>query len=403
MKTTNKKWITLAMLGGVLLHAPARLSAQSDSAAAAQEVNSPNGGSDKFMLAGEAFTLWNSTKINGMNGVPSVSTNSFGSDPLGLMLMPLVKLSDRLFLDAQVEVDAIPTPGGGATASLNEAIIYYRLAPCAYIFAGNFQPRGGLFEGILDDFTNRFGTDPVGMGIASQTQSGIGIQGGVQTGMSKINYQLYVANGPQLVVDSTGASNGQLNYGNYTDNNKNKCIGGSLGFLPFSSSELEIGVSGEYTPKTGDAGSGLENINNYSMSAYLNYFHVFNPLMIRLQGQYEMSQTQSFALHSPVVTDSVIVPSFTNQTTGWYGGITFRLSGSKHKFLQNLELGGRYGQLTLPQDVNCLWTQKPISQATVCLTYWFTWKTPINIAYDMYTQSGAPNQSVFTVRGMWFF
>lgn len=401
MKTTTK-WIALALVGGVSFGTPATLSAQSDSAAAAQEVNSPKGGTDRVLLAGEAFTLWQSNHINAFNGAPSVSNNSFGADPLGLMLMPLVKINDRLFLDAQIEVDANPAPGGGASASLNEAIIYYRVAPAAYLFAGNFQPRGGLYEGILDDFTNRFGTDPIGMGIASGGQSGIGLQGGFQAGTTKFNYQIYAANGPQLIVDSSGASNSQVFYDNYTDNNKNKAFGGSLGFLPLANSELEIGVSGQYTPKTGDAGSGLESINNTCFAAYLNYFHVFNPLMIRIQGQYEMNQTQSFSLKAPG-SDSVIVPSFTNQTTGWYGGLTLRLSGSQNKFLSNLELAGRMGQLTVPQDVNCMWTQKPINQTTVCLTYWFTWKTPINIAYDIYTQSGSPTQSTVTVRGMWFF
>lgn len=401
---TSTKWIALALLGGVVLGTPATLSAQSDSAAAAQEVNSPNGGSDKLLLAGEAFTLWQSNTTEAYKGMKSVTTNSFGADPLGLMLMPLVKINDRLFLDAQVEVDANQGigAGGSASASLNEAIIYYRLASGAYLFTGYVPIRTGLYEGILDDFTNRFGTDPVGMGIAAATQPALGIQGGLQTGTAKINYQLYIANGPRLLVDSTGATNGQLDYGNFTDNNKNKAIGGSLGFLPFSNSELEIGVSGQYTPKTGDAGSGLESINNTCFAAYLNYYHVFNPLMIRIQGQYEMNQVQSYSLKAPG-SDSVIVPSFTNQTTGWYGGLTLRLSGSQNKFMQNLELGGRMGQLTLPQDANCMWTQKPINQTTVCLTYWFTWKTPINIAYDIYTQSGSATQTAITVRGMWFF
>ena len=398
-------FLTFFAAGAMCLLRPGQCYAQADSASAVKEVNSPNGGAEKFLLAGEATTLWQSNTTQAYQGMKSVTTNSFGADPLGLMLMPLVKISDRLFLDAQIAVTANQGlgAGGSASAGLNEAIIYYRLAPGAYLFTGFVPIRTGLYEGILDDFTNRFGTDPVGMGIVAAPQPAVGIQGGLQTGTAKINYQLYVANGPRLLVDSTGAANGQLDYGNFTDNNQNKAIGGSIGFLPLSNSNLEIGISGQYTPKTGDAGSNLESINNTAIAAYLNYYHVFNPLMVRLQGQYEESQTQSFALYTDNTDTSVLVPSFNNKTTGWYGGITFRLSGSQNKFLSNLELGARIGQLTLPQDTLCLWTQKPVNQTTICLTYWITWKTPINIAYDIYTQNGSSTQTALIVRGMWFF
>ena len=403
MKTKMTNVFVAMIAGGMLMVPSVALRAQTDSGAMAQPavVNSPQGGTDRVLLAGEAFTLWQSNHVSAFGGAPAQGANSFGADPLGLMLMPLVKINDRLFLDAQVEVDANPDPGGGGSASLNEAIIYYKVARNVYLFAGNFQPRFGLYEGILDDFTNRYGTDPVGMGIGANTESGIGIQGGVQVGYSKLNYQLYVVNGPQLIVDSSGAGNGMLIYDNYTDNNKNKAVGGSLGFLPFSNSSLEVGISGQYTPKTGDAGSAFENISSNSIAAYLNYFHTINPIMIRLQGQYEYTQTQNFNLYTDNSDTSTLFPSFDNKISGWYAGITLRPSGSHSVFLSNLELGGRIGALTPPKDA--MWGGEPVNQTTICLTYWFTWKTPLNIAYDIYTQNGAPTQTALTVRGMWFF
>src|SRR5579863_8422862 len=83
-------------------------------------VNSPQGGAEKMLLAGEVSTLWQNNKTVGQP-----ATNTFGAAPLGLMLMPLIKITDRLFLDVQAAVTANPAPGGGANASLNEAIIYY--------------------------------------------------------------------------------------------------------------------------------------------------------------------------------------------------------------------------------------------------------------------------------------
>ncbi|MGP8215990.1 MAG: hypothetical protein ACLQQ4_10535 [Bacteroidia bacterium] len=393
-----KKLIAIGVLAAGLLIIPlAGLRAQSDTGAVIP--NKAQGGAEKFLLAGEIFTTWQNNHIVG-----TPATNSFGTDPdypTGLMLMPLVKLTNRLFIDVQIGVSANLAPGGGASVSLNEAIIYYHLASGLNVFAGNFQPRSGLYEGILDDFTNRYGSVPVGMGIGVATESGVGIQGGLQAGYSKLLYQLYVANGAQLIVDSTGATNGQLTYANYIDNNTNKAIGGEIGFLPFSNSSLEVGVSGQYTPKTGDAGTSFENISSTSYAAYLNYYQVFNPVMVRVQGQYEYTQTQNFNLYTNTSDTALLVPKFNNVMSGWYLGATFRLSGAESQFLSNLELGARLGNLTLPADA--MWGGKPINQTTICLTYWLTWKAPLNIAYDIYTQSGSPAQTAITVRGMWFF
>ncbi|HXB12898.1 MAG TPA: hypothetical protein VNZ45_13005, partial [Bacteroidia bacterium] len=358
----NYRALAVTLIAGLVLGSSMvmNLYAQTDSTGTPIP-NKAKGGGEKFLLAGEVFTMWTSNKVNGFP-----TTNSFGSDPLGLMLMPLVKLSDKLFLDVQVAVAANPGPGGGASASLNEAIIYYRLAPAAYIFAGNFQPRWGLYEGILDDFTNRYCSNPIGMGIGAATESGIGIQGGFQAGYSKFSYQVYAANGPQLIVDSSGATNGQLDYGNYTDNNTNKTIGGSLGYLPFSNSSLEIGVSGQYTPKTGAAYTAFENISSMSFAAHLNYYHVFSPIMLRLQGQYEYTKTDNFNLYTNSSDTALLFPKFDNVQSGWYAGLTLRLSGASSPFLSNLELGGRLSQLTLPAEA--LWGGKPMIQATICLT-----------------------------------
>jgi hypothetical protein len=333
---TRKRIILLTCIGLLSAGIANRIQAQADTTAPIP--NKAKGGAEKMLLAGEVSYLYQSNVQKAFNGIPAIKTNSFGSDPLGLMLMPLVKLTDRLFLDVQVAVSANPGVGlgGGASASLNEAIIYYHVANGVNVFAGNFQPRTGLYEGIMDDFTNRYCTTPVGMGISAGTESGVGIQGGFQCGYSKLLYQVYVANGPRLTVDSTGATNGQLDYSNYTDNNQGKAIGGEIGLLPFSNSSLELGISGQYTPTTGDAGSPLENISNTTFAGYLNYYHTFSPIMVRLQGQYEYTKTDGYNLYTNTSDTAILVPKFTNQLSGWYGGITFRLSGSSSPFLSNL-------------------------------------------------------------------
>jgi hypothetical protein len=211
---------------------------------------------------------------------------------MGLMLMPLIKLNDKLFIDVQVQVGVNSSQGllnsssgaSGAGVALNEAIIYYRLTPCVNVFAGNFQPRSGIYEGILDDFTNRYATKPVGMNIGVATETGVGIQGGIQCGYSKLLYQLYTANGPQLQIDSAGMTTGTVSYGNYSVNNNNKAIGGEIGFLPFPNSSLEIGVSGQYKQKTGDAGSPFENTSNTVFDRVFELLPYFQPANGKVTG-----------------------------------------------------------------------------------------------------------------------
>jgi hypothetical protein len=376
--------------------------------------NKARSSSTKFLLAGKATTSWTNT-ITQMPGSPDSKMHTFFPD--GLMLMPLVKLNNRLFLDAQVELTANGA-GGGATMNLNELIVYYRVAPALSIFAGNFSPKYGLFIGTLDDFTNRFTTDPIGMARGPQTQTGVGIQGGFQAGYSKFNYQFYLSNGPQYIMDSTGATHGMLDYGNYTDNNRNKAIGGSIGFLPLPNSSLQIDVSGQYTAKTGADGTPYENISSTSWAVDVNYFKVFNPIMIRVLAEYNTTTTDDYNLYTNSADTATLFPKFKNQHSGWYAGATIRASGAKSQFLSGLELGFRVGGYNPPKydvaqytpatpTVGPLmispWGENPEMQTTLCLTYWFTYKTPLSFAYDVLKQTDGPNITTYSARFIYFF
>ncbi len=398
---TKIKTIALSML--LMISSSVIIKAQDST-----QVEPPNkakGGATKFLLTGKAQVSWTQTQTQG-----SPTTHSFFPD--AFMLMPLVKLNDKFFLDGQIEVDPNPT-GGGASINLNELIIYYRALPGLSIFAGNFSPKYGLYMGVLDDFTNRYCTDPIGMARGPQTQTGVGIQGGLQAGTTKFNYQLYISNGPQLIVDSTTTGNGnltgQLDYGNYTDNNKNKAIGGSIGFLPLSNSNLQIDVSGQYAGKIGNTGTPFEKLSSYSWAADLNYYHLFSPIMVRVLAEYNSTTTQNYNYTWKSDSTTLLIPKFNNTLSGWFAGATIRAASSRNIFLSSLELGGRIGAYTPPKyeaastPLISPWGENPETQTTVCLTYWFTWKTPLNIAYDVLKTKNGPTVTALTARLIYFF
>ena len=348
-------------------------------------------GTKKFFMPGAAVAMYQN---NNTSGSPAIGKFM----PVNLALFPLVKASERLFLDAGINFSV--NPDGSVTPELIELIAYYRINHWMSAFAGNFSPHYGVYLGILDDYTNRFGVGvpPVGMGHGLQNENGVGIQGGVQAGYSKFTYQLYMANGPQLTIDSTtvGATNqsGKLDYGTILNNNKGKSVGWHIGYLPFSNSSLELTFSGEYAGKTGPVSSSYENVSALSWAVGLNYYHLFNPLMVRVIAEYDKIQVGNANYYNPDTSLKNHSYTFTNAQNGWFAGATLRAAGSRRSFLKNLELGGRLGAYTPP--TGALWGSTPISQTTVSLTEYVKWDIPVTLEYDILTQSGAPKQNILS-------
>ena len=283
---------------------------------------------------------------------------------------------------------------------MNELIFYYKVNPYINAFFGFFNPRFGLYNGILDDFTNRYGTAAVGLSLATGGTTGAGIQGGIQTGLSKINYQLYVCNGPALNGDTAASNKADGTVGYSFDNNNNTLgYGGNFGWLPFQNSCLEVDVSALYKPKVGDAGSIYQHVSYEAYSANLNYYHVFSPWIVRAQAEWNTSTLSSFNNAANPMYD--LNPGYSNQLSAWYAGASFRFIGAPNKFIRQLELGGRVGAYNPPTQAS--WGGAQVTQTTLCLTYWNTYKAPYNLSWDHFTTNGVNNLNVFTFRTIYVF
>jgi len=379
------------MLTGMLIFPAINSIAQTDTASH-PVVNSPNGGSQKVLFPGAAISQYQYTQVQGSKGFGSFS-------PLTLFAIPLIKVNDNLFLDFAADLSV--NSDGSATPGFDELVVYYRLTPWLYIYGGSFNPRYGIYNGWLDDFTNRFGTgvSPVGMGYGAENADGIGIEGAFQAGYSKIYYQLYTSNGPQVVIDSLtplsqGNLSGQMNQSSIIDNNRNKNVGWCIGYLPFSNSNLEVNFSGAYTPQTGNTGTAYQNINNLVWAVGLNYYHLFSPIMIRAIGEYDGIQTSKFNYPIQQTDSTFTTYTYNNKYDGWFYGMTVRAAGSKNKWIKNFELAARIGALNPPSDAP--WGGSSINQTTVTLTYYLNWDIPLSFEYDVLTQNGAPTQKIFS-------
>src|SRR6185295_18732375 len=155
--------------------------------------------------------------------------------------------------------------------------------PYLILHGGRFLPKFGAYRGKLGEaFINRFSSDPVGFGdggIGTMDEEGVGAQGGIPLGASKMNYDLWVSDGPQLLTGADDPSSaGQFDYEAYIDNNKNKAIGGRIGLLPFSNSCMEIGFSDENASETGTQWTDLQKVGVNMMAVDANFFHKITPL-----------------------------------------------------------------------------------------------------------------------------
>ncbi len=295
----------------------------------------------------------------------------------------LWKLSDKLFVEAEVEVE---TGGGSPDIGLEYVNMCYMVCPYLIIHGGRFLPQFGMYRGRLGEaFINRFATNPVGFGdggIGTRDEVGIGAQGSLPLGSAKMNYSVWVSDGPQLLTGvNDPAETGQFDYEAYTDNNKNKAIGGRIGFLPFSNSCMEIGFSDENAAKTGDQYSAFQNVGVNMMAVDVNFFHSIAPLKstFRIVGEWK-SQNVDKATYP--FGDSTA--TFENKSSTWYGAASLRPSSVDNKFLRNLEVAFRYSSFMRPKDAP--WGGSDLTQTAVALNYWLKWNCVFKIMYQQQSE-----------------
>jgi hypothetical protein len=165
-------------------------------------------------------------------------------------LSPLIlwQLNDHLLVEAAMDIDidsapdANDDPTSSTTLNLTQANISYIVND--YLLVG-----GGEFVVPFDQYHNHFDPpwidklpdDPLAFdAITPDSEVGLFARGAVPISTSKLTYDVYVTNGPQLVINDPAAA-GTVTYNDFTDQNNNKAVGGRIGFLPLPN--IEMGYS----------------------------------------------------------------------------------------------------------------------------------------------------------------
>jgi hypothetical protein len=342
------------------------LNAQSigDTTAATTVMPPAKYGSNNFAVFGNAEMIYFKDKNNSQFGAVNFK-------PIFLW-----KISDKLFVEAEPEFE---TGGGSLDIGLEYANMVYIVNPYLTLHAGRFLPKFGAYRGRMGEgFINRFSTAPVGFGdggIGAMNEVGVGAQGGFGVGDSKINYELYVSNGPQILSDP--ANTGQFEYEAYIGNNNSKAVGGRIGILPLTNSSLEIAYSFQTKSKTGEAGTPYENVGVTMQAVDLNYWGHLLAIKsdIRIIAEWKHQKVDNAVYYK---ADSTTF-TFNNNPSAYYIAASIRPAHLQSNFLRNLELAGRYSEFMRPNDAP--WGGKT-NQFALSLDYWLKWNTVLKLTYQ---------------------
>lgn len=256
----------------------------------------------------------------------------------------------------------------GTSIGVNWGNISYFAAPGLIIHAGYFVLPFGMYnKRMAAGWIDKLATDPKGIQL-SGSDFGIGVSGGVPLGNMKLNYDLSLTNGMQLLSD------GELQAAGVTDNNTGKTVTGRLGLLPFSNSSLEIGLSA-LSGDVGDAGSKFNTAHSTMYSADLSFVKNFNPFLINIKGQYNWVNVNQQTYSK--LTDSTAY-SFDNKSKASFAQISVRPVSVDNPILKNLELAYRYSSYNTPN--NSIWGQN-FHENDIGLDYWLSWRTVLKCTY----------------------
>ncbi|MEO8795059.1 MAG: hypothetical protein ABI390_06295 [Daejeonella sp.] len=325
---------------------------------------SSSSGKNKFVVLGNAEATYTASK----------GESSFGD--INFKPIFLWKISDKLFVEAEAEIE---TGDGEVNLGLEYANMCYMVNPYLILHAGRFLPKFGAYRGRMGEaFINRFAGMPTGFGdggIGAMNETGVGAEGGLPLGNIKIDYDLYISNGPQLLTDAENA--GQFEYEAYTSNNKFSAIGGRVAILPFSNSSLEVGYSFQSKSKTGETGTSFQNVGVLMQAVDLNYFHNIPGIKstVRFIGELKHQKVDN-AIYQDADGNNL---TFNNSPTSYYASATIRPSLVENKFVRNLEIAGRYSYFNKPTDAP--WGGSNITQYEMALDYWLNWNCLVKFCY----------------------
>ena len=338
-------------------------------------------GTTKFLVTGDGAVGFTSQR-------KSDSTFSAGFAPLFLF-----ELDKKLLFEGALDIAGGTSPDDQSSTSVD-----LKLANLTYLVNDNLFIGGGLFAVPFGRYHTHFDPswidklpdDPLVFGdraIAPGSETGFFAGGSVPVSTTKVEYNAYVTNGPNLNVSSPDQA-GSLNFDDYTDLNNGKAVGGRLGFLP--TPEFDFGYSVQYSNPTP---RGFD----HDIHALLQGVDATYKAQVEaLQGTLETRVEWVWSKVDKATYDVGAGPfTFNNNRNGGYVLLAYRPTMVDNKVLKNLEFVFRYDKISVSQDAPGGGDE---SRYTFGVDYWLTPAVVLKVAYQVDEKQVGPDQNVFFVQ-----
>jgi len=329
----------------------------------------------QFMIRGYGHVGFEYADLNG------TTRSSFDGGTFAPIF--LFKLNDKFMFETELEFSL---SGNDLDIGFEYANFMYMVNDYLTIRAGKFLlPFGTFMERLHPAWINKFSSKPLGFGhggIAPGSEVGIELRGAFYLGNTKWNWSGYVTNGPGLNEgDDEPEEAGQLNFGQLVDNNRNKAVGGRMGFLPLSDSSLELGGSFYSAGGTGTKGGDYEDVGAFLYAFDLSYVKLISPIagLIDIKAQYNNSSVDDAEYFDPDDGPLGEFYTFDNNSDAYYMQLSYRPTMAGNEFVKNLEFVGRYTELNTPEGSE--W-ESQASQASFGINYWLSWRSVLKFSYE---------------------
>ena len=340
---------------------------------------------DVKKMAKDSFPGTSKFLLTGYGSAGFIEQNHGGDKLFSATFNPIFlwKLSDRLLFEGELEAEL---EGHETHLALEMAHISYVLNDYITVSGGKFlNPMNYFVERQHMAWVNKLPDKPLTVydGLLPEAEVGVQLRGGIPVGPTKFGYAFFVANAPELRVDtaSIGATDlGTLEFDNFDNVGKHIAVGGRIGFLPIP--ELEIGYGFQYSDVAPPGNGG--SVKALLQSADFSYVRdsVLLKGILNLKAQWVWSRIGDFVYGPNADLGGPFV--FRNHRDGGYAQVAYRPSKLENPVLKNLEGVFRY-------DVfNQAGTQTGVDERryTIGLNYWLGPSTVVKTAYEFDHQSG---------------
>jgi hypothetical protein len=334
-------------------------------------------GTSQFFIAGDADVGFVASRH-------SPSTFEAGLAPLILW-----RPTDRILVEGafDIGIDTDSDNNSSTSFDLTIANISFLLNDNLAVGGGLFVVPFGVYHNHFDPpWINKFPDDPLPFGdggIAPGSEVGFYVRGASPLGSTKITYDAYVTNGPNL--HTTGDNAGQLNFDDFTDLNNNKAVGGRIGFLPFPN--VEMGYSIQFAQVDPD---GFQRTDALLQAVDLNVRQSAFGGVFDLRTEWVWSNVEETTYQLDSGPDK-----FPNNRDGGYVQLCYRPTKSDIKFVRDLELVTRYDYLRSPLSSPGGEREQRLA---IGVDYWITPAIVLKTAYEFDDKKVGENADAFLMQ-----